>query len=139
MRIILLLLFVLFLSLSMLGQTKGKIDSITTIITRTTSSSIKAKEYLALSNLTKERDSVKLYLDAGIKYARLAKNNELLHEGHYKMTLWIEKNQNIEASIHYCKNTLSEWNASQKYQAATYYDLAETYKRASNIDSATFI
>ncbi len=122
----------------MLGQPHKKIDSITKIIDKTTSSSVKAKEYLALSDLTKNSDSIKLYLNASIQYARLAKDNDLVYKGHYKMTLWLEKNQNIEASILYCKNTLSEWKGSQRYQAATYYDLAEMYKRASNIDSATF-
>lgn len=138
MRIVLLQVFFLSLYISMLGQTNGQIDSITKIINAATSNSVKAREYLALSKLTKDRDSVKLYLENGIKYARLAKNSELLYDGHNKMTLWLEKNENIEASIRYCKNTLSEWKDSQKYQAATYYDLAEMYKRASNIDSATF-
>jgi len=138
MRIVLFQIFFQFLSLSILSQPNGKIDSITKIINATTSNSIKAKEYLTLSRLAKDRDSVKLYLDEGIKYARLAKNSELLYDGHYKMILWLEKNQNIEVSILYCKNALLELKASQKYQASLYYDLAEMFKRSSNIDSATF-
>ncbi len=137
MKIVPLYLF-LFLPLSIIGQPHRKIDSITKIIDTTTFSSIKAKEYLTLSDLTKDSDSIQLYLDASIKYARQAKDNELLNRGHSRITLWLEKNQNIEAAILYRKSTLSDFKHSQKYQAATYYDLAEMFKRGSNIDSATF-
>lgn len=128
---------ILLISSILSGQEQKK-DSILRIIKTTKSNTVKSKEYLALANISQQKDSIKTLVEQSIYYARLAKDYKLLYDSRTKKAFWIDVNISKDAAIYEFNNMLTEFKNSKLYLASIYYNIGSEYNQQSVYDSSDF-